>query len=62
MAACAAEAVRAALDGRVGLVAHDAEADDLLGVISFERVRGGRRLDLSLPWVREVLDDVASTR
>ena len=62
VAACAAEAVRAALDGRVGLVAHDAEADDLLGVISFERVRGGRRLDLSLPWVRELLDDVASTR
>lgn len=61
VAECAAEAVRAAIDGRVGLVGHDEEAGDRLGVIGFERVRGGKRLDTDLPWVRDLLDDVAAT-
>lgn len=62
VAACAAEAVRAAIDGRVGLVGHDEDADGRLGVIDFTRVRGGKRLDVDAPWVRELLADVDATR
>jgi len=61
VAECADEAVRAAIDGRVGLVGHDEEADDRLGVVAFDRVRGGKRLDVTAPWVRALLDDVASS-
>ena len=59
---CASEAVRAAMDGRVGLVGHDEEAGGRLGVIGFDRVRGGKRLDVDEPWVRDLLADVRSTR
>lgn len=59
VADCAAEAVRAAVDGRVGLVGHDEEADGSMGVVAFDRVRGGKRLDVEAEWVRDLLADVA---
>lgn len=62
VAECSAMAVRAAIDGQVGLVGHDEDAGDVLGVIDFARVSGGKRLDVDQPWVRALLDDVASTR
>jgi pyrophosphate--fructose-6-phosphate 1-phosphotransferase len=59
VADCAAEAVRAAVDGRVGLVGHDEQADGAMGVVAFDRVRGGKRLDVEAEWVRDLLADVA---
>lgn len=58
VAECAAEAVQAAVDGRVGLVGHDEQAGDVLGVVAFDRVRGGKRLDVTAEWVRRLLADV----
>ena len=62
VAACAAEAVRGAMEGRVGLVGGDEDAGGTIGVIDFGRVRGGKPLDVGATWVRDLLADVAATR
>ena len=52
---CCTVALRAALDGLTGIVGGDAEADDALGVIDFDRIHGGRQLDPAEAWVQELL-------
>lgn len=53
---CAATALRAALDGTSGIVGQDADCDDALQLIEFERVHGGRALDPNAVWVQELLE------
>jgi pyrophosphate--fructose-6-phosphate 1-phosphotransferase len=48
-------ALRAALNGSCGIVGGDAEDADALGLIGFERIHGGRRLDPTDAWVQDVL-------
>jgi len=53
---CAATALRAALEGTSGIVGQDADCDDALQFIEFERVHGGRALDPGAAWVQELLE------
>lgn len=59
VAACAAMAVESAIAGHMGVVGHDEQNGDVLGVIGFDRVSGGKTLDVSAPWVQDLLADVA---
>ncbi len=52
---CCTVALRAALNGSCGIVGGDAEDGDALGLIGFERIHGGRRLDPTDAWVQDVL-------
>ena len=56
---CAITALRAALDGRSGIVGQDAEHEDALRLVEFGRVVGGRGLDPGAPWVQELLGRVS---
>jgi diphosphate-dependent phosphofructokinase len=58
---CCTVALRAALDGISGIVGGDEDHDDALGVIDFDRIHGGRRLDVTDPWVRELLDGLSGS-
>jgi pyrophosphate--fructose-6-phosphate 1-phosphotransferase len=55
---CCTVALRSALDGISGIVGGDAEADDALGVIDFDRIHGGRQLDPTEGWVQDLLAGV----
>jgi pyrophosphate--fructose-6-phosphate 1-phosphotransferase len=59
VAACASMAVESAIAGRVGVVGEDEERGDVLGLIGFDRVSGGKTLDVTAPWVRDLLAGVA---
>lgn len=52
---CCTIALRAALDGLSGIVGGDRDADDALGVIDFERVRGGGQLAMGDAWVQDLM-------
>ena len=56
--ACINHAVDAALRGEAGVVGQDEERDDELRVIEFERIKGGKAFDVSLPWFTEMLTDL----
>jgi pyrophosphate--fructose-6-phosphate 1-phosphotransferase len=55
---CADLAVDAALRGESGVVGHDEEADDVLRVCEFSRIKGGKAFDPSVPWFRDLLDEI----
>ena len=55
-------AVRGALDGEVGVVGHDEDSGGQMGVIDFPRVSGGKVLDISAPWVVDLLAGVEACR
>lgn len=57
---CCIVALRAALDRTSGIVGEDAEADDAITVIGFDRIHGGRRLDLDEIWVAGLLRTVGT--
>ena len=57
---CCIVALRAALDGTSGIVGEDADADDAITVIGFDRIHGGRRLDLDDVWVAALLRTVGA--
>ena len=59
---CSTMALRAAIDGLVGVVGHDEDNAGELGVIEFSRVTGGKTLDVSADWVQELFAGVASNR
>jgi len=56
--ACADLAAEAALRGESGVVGHDEEAGDVLRVCEFPRIKGGKAFDPTVPWFRELLQDI----
>jgi pyrophosphate--fructose-6-phosphate 1-phosphotransferase len=48
-------ALRAALDHTSGIVGEDSNEDDAIGLIGFDRIHGGKRLDLDEAWVTGLL-------
>ncbi|MBW0144149.1 pyrophosphate--fructose-6-phosphate 1-phosphotransferase [Sphingomicrobium clamense] len=58
IAQCTTLAVDAALRGESGVVGHDEGHDDVLRVIEFERIAGGKAFDTTLPWFGELLREL----
>ncbi|MFC7497580.1 MULTISPECIES: pyrophosphate--fructose-6-phosphate 1-phosphotransferase [unclassified Nocardioides] len=56
--ACADLAAVAALRGESGVVGQDEEAGDVLRVVEFPRIKGGKAFDTSTPWFRELLQQI----
>ena len=59
---CCTMALLGALDGESGIVGNDSSHDGILRVIEFDRVSGGRPLDLTNDWVADlpVVGDAAN--
>lgn len=55
---CSDLAVEAALRGESGVVGHDEERGDVLRVVEFSRIKGGKAFDPSAPWFGTLLDDI----
>lgn len=55
---CTNYAVDAALRGESGVVGQDEERGDDLRAIEFERIAGGKKFDVSVPWFTELLRDL----
>ena len=55
---CTDYAVDAALRGESGVVGQDEERGDQLRAIEFERIRGGKKFDVTLPWFTQLLRDI----
>jgi 6-phosphofructokinase len=51
-------AVQAALAGNPGVVGHDEENGDVLSVIAFDRIKGGKPFDLTEDWYVELLGKI----
>jgi pyrophosphate--fructose-6-phosphate 1-phosphotransferase len=58
---CTTYAVDAALRGESGVVGQDEERGDELRAIEFERIRGGKAFDVSVPWFTDLLRDLGQT-
>lgn len=56
--ACGDLAVEAALRGESGVVGQDEEAGDVLRVCEFSRIKGGKPFDPTVPWFRELLQQI----
>ena len=56
--ACADLAAEAALRGESGVVGQDEEAGDVLRVVEFPRIKGGKAFDPTVAWFRELLDEI----
>jgi pyrophosphate--fructose-6-phosphate 1-phosphotransferase len=55
---CTNYAVDSALRGESGVVGQDEERGGELRAIEFERIRGGKKFDVSTPWFTELLRDI----
>src|SRR5690349_1485579 len=55
---CTTYAVDAALRGEAGVVGQDEERGDELRAIEFERIKGGKKFDPSVPWFAELLSEL----
>lgn len=55
---CTNYAVDAALRGESGVVGQDEERGDELRAIEFERIAGGKKFDISVPWFVDLLGDL----
>ena len=55
---CTTFAVDAALKGQSGVVGQDEERGDELRAIEFERIAGGKRFDVTVPWFTNLLKDL----
>ena len=58
IAQCTAFAVEAALRGESGVVGQDEERGGELRAIEFDRIAGGKRFDITLPWFTGLLDEI----
>ncbi|MDA8439286.1 MAG: pyrophosphate--fructose-6-phosphate 1-phosphotransferase, partial [Propionibacterium sp.] len=56
--ACTDLAVDAALAGTPGVVGEDEENADLLSVIAFERITGGKPFDITQQWYLDMIDAI----
>lgn len=55
-------AVDAALAGTPGVVGHDEENGDMLSVIAFDRIKGGKPFDLTEDWYVELLEKIGQPK
>jgi pyrophosphate--fructose-6-phosphate 1-phosphotransferase len=55
---CTDFAVAAALRGESGVVGQDEERGGELRVIEFDRITGGKKFDVSMPWFTELLREI----
>jgi pyrophosphate--fructose-6-phosphate 1-phosphotransferase len=55
---CVVYAVAAALRGESGVVGQDEERGGELRAIEFERIAGGKKFDVSVPWFTDLLRDL----
>ena len=55
---CTTYAVYAALRGQSGVVGQDEERGDELRAIEFERIKGGKKFDVSAPWFTELMREI----
>ena len=51
-------AVDAALQGTSGVVGNDEENDDLLSVIAFDRIKGGKPFDITQQWYVDLIEHI----
>jgi pyrophosphate--fructose-6-phosphate 1-phosphotransferase len=51
-------AVDSALEGKPGVVGHDEENGDVLSVIAFDRIKGGKPFDITQDWYLELLEEI----
>ncbi len=51
-------AVDSALKGQPGVIGHDEENGDVLSVIAFERIAGGKPFDITQQWYLDLLADI----
>jgi pyrophosphate--fructose-6-phosphate 1-phosphotransferase len=51
-------AVDAAIAGNPGVIGHDEENGDVLGVIAFNRIAGGKPFDISQQWYLDLLASI----
>lgn len=51
-------AVDSALAGKPGVVGHDEENGDVLSVIAFDRIKGGKPFDISQQWYLDLLAEI----
>jgi pyrophosphate--fructose-6-phosphate 1-phosphotransferase len=55
---CTDYAVDAALCGESGVVGQDEERGDELRAIEFDRIKGGKKFDVSVPWFTQLLSEI----
>ena len=55
---CTDYAVDAALRGESGVVGQDEERGGELRAIEFERIKGGKKFDASVPWFTDLLHEI----
>ena len=58
IAKCAEKAVKCALEQIGGVIGEDEEQDNELRAIEFERIKGGKAFDLSMPWYLALLNSI----
>jgi pyrophosphate--fructose-6-phosphate 1-phosphotransferase len=51
-------AVDSAIAGKPGVIGHDEENGDVLSVIAFDRIKGGKPFDISQQWYLDLLADI----
>ena len=51
-------AVESALEGTPGVIGHDEDNGDVLSVIAFDRIAGGKPFDISQQWYLDLLTDI----
>ncbi len=51
-------AVDSAIEGKPGVVGHDEENGDVLSVIAFDRIKGGKPFDITQQWYLDLLDGI----
>ena len=55
---CTDLAVDSALRGEPGVIGHDEENGDVLSVIAFDRIKGGKPFDIGQDWYLELLTEI----
>lgn len=55
---CTDLAVDCALAGKPGVIGQDEENGDELTAIAFERIKGGKPFDITLPWFTELVSNI----
>merc|ERR1719213_832347 len=55
---CCSVAAAAAFSKTSGCVGHDEDQEDVLRVIEFERIKGGKHFNLKTPWFATMLGDI----
>jgi pyrophosphate--fructose-6-phosphate 1-phosphotransferase len=49
------------LNNQSGVVGLDEEENDVLSIISFDRIKGGKPFDTNNPWFQEMLYDIGQS-